>query len=98
MINCAHPTHFEGALEEGAPWITRLRGVRGNASRKSHAELNESTELDSGNPEEFGLQHAVLRKRFPHLCVMGGCWGTDHRHVEAIAEACAPMRAETRML
>jgi homocysteine S-methyltransferase len=98
MINCAHPTHFEGALEEGAPWITRLRGVRGNASRKSHAELNESTELDSGNPEEFGLQHAALRKRFPHLCVMGGCWGTDHRHVEAIAEACAPMRAETRML
>ena len=94
MVNCAHPTHFEGALEEGAPWTARLRGVRANASRKSHAELNESTELDSGDPEEFGLQHAALRKRFPHLCVMGGCCGTDHRHVEAIAAACSPRLAD----
>lgn len=89
MVNCAHPTHFEDALEDGASWTSRLRGVRANASRKSHAELNESTELDSGDPAEFGLQHAALRKRFPHLCVMGGCCGTDHRHVEAIAVACS---------
>lgn len=90
MVNCAHPTHFADALDERASWTSRLRGVRANASRKSHAELNDSTELDSGDPAEFGLQHAALRKRFPHLCVMGGCCGTDHRHVEAIAAACSP--------
>lgn len=87
MINCAHPTHFEGELTEGA-WRDRIGGVRANASVKSHAELNESTELDSGNPREFGDQHRELRKLLPRLTVLGGCCGTDHRHVEAICAAC----------
>jgi S-methylmethionine-dependent homocysteine/selenocysteine methylase len=94
MVNCAHPTHFEDALAEGEAWTRRIRGVRANASRKSHAELNESSRLDAGDPAEFGLQHARLKKRFDHLDVMGGCCGTDHRHVRAIALACAaPRRA-----
>src|SRR5262249_50050245 len=46
MINCAHPTHFADALEAGAPWIKRLRGVRANASTRSHAELDQATDLD----------------------------------------------------
>jgi S-methylmethionine-dependent homocysteine/selenocysteine methylase len=54
MVNCAHPTHFEGVLLGGPPWVRRIRGVRANASRKSHAELNESSELDIGNPAELG--------------------------------------------
>jgi S-methylmethionine-dependent homocysteine/selenocysteine methylase len=91
MINCAHPTHFEPALAEGESWTRRIRGVRANASRKSHAELNESPELDAGNPVEFGLEHAHLKKRFGDLNVMGGCCGTDHRHVEQIAKACSPL-------
>jgi homocysteine S-methyltransferase len=88
MINCAHPTHFEHVLEAGAPWVERLRGLRANASRKSHAELNESPELDIGDPVELGAEHAALRRRLPHLTVMGGCCGTDDRHVAAIAAAC----------
>ena len=88
MLNCAHPTHFAGVLEAGEPWVKRLRGLRANASRRSHAELDTATDLDDGNPEEFGRQHAELRRRHSNLTVLGGCCGTDHRHVEQIALAC----------
>jgi S-methylmethionine-dependent homocysteine/selenocysteine methylase len=88
MINCAHPRHFEHALVAGEPWIERIRGVRANASTKSHAELNESAELDEGDPLEFGQQHRALFGKLPYLSVFGGCCGTDHRHVEAICQAC----------
>ncbi|MCI0560348.1 MAG: homocysteine S-methyltransferase family protein [Nitrososphaera sp.] len=91
MINCAHPTHFEHVLAEGDPWLERIRGLRANASRKSHAELNEATELDVGNPTELGMQYARLKKRLSQLNVMGGCCGTDYRHVEQIGKACSPL-------
>jgi homocysteine S-methyltransferase len=91
MINCAHPTHFEGVLAGAQPWVQRIRGLRANASRKSHAELNEAQELDIGDPVELGNQHAELKRRLPHLNVMGGCCGTDDRHVGQIAAACAPL-------
>jgi S-methylmethionine-dependent homocysteine/selenocysteine methylase len=91
MINCAHPTHFESVLVAGEPWLSRIRGLRTNASHKSHAELNDSPELDSGNPEELGREHARLMERLPRLNVIGGCCGTDHRHVEQIAVACSPL-------
>lgn len=95
MINCAHPAHFNHVLIEGQPWAQRVRGLRANASRKSHVELNESLELDSGNPVEFGIEHAQLKTRLPHLNVMGGCCGTDQRHIEQIAAACAPLLRKT---
>lgn len=89
MINCAHPTHFEHALAEGDSWIARIRGLRANASRRSHAELNDSSELDIGNPSELGSQYAQLKSGpLAQLNVMGGCCGTDHRHIEEIAKAC----------
>ncbi len=91
MINCAHPTHFEQVLGEGGPPLDRIAGLRANASRKSHAELNESPELDAGNPVELGLQYAGLKRRLTRLNVMGGCCGTDHHHVEQIAQACVPL-------
>jgi S-methylmethionine-dependent homocysteine/selenocysteine methylase len=94
MINCAHPTHFEHILAEGGQWLDRVRGIRANASRKSHAELNEVPDLDAGNPTELGMQYARLKKRLSHFNVMGGCCGTDHRHVEQIAEACLPLFAD----
>ena len=84
MLNCAHPEHFEKVLEQ--PWARRIRGLRANASRKSHAELNESTELDIGNPAELGVHYAALKRAsLPNLNVVGGCCGTDHRHVQRIA-------------
>jgi S-methylmethionine-dependent homocysteine/selenocysteine methylase len=87
MINCAHPTHFEHVLEAGQPFLERIRGVRANASRMSHAELNEAPALDIGDPAELGAQYAALARRL-RLTVMGGCCGTDHRHIEQIARAC----------
>ena len=88
MINCAHPTHFADSLESGSVWIERLRGVRANSSCRSHAELDNSPELDTGNPQELGQQYADLLRRFPHMSVLGGCCGTDHRHIACISEAC----------
>lgn len=88
MINCAHPTHFDAALATSGPWVPRLRGVRANASKLSHAELNEAPDLDEGNPLELGAQYADLLRRHPQINVLGGCCGTDQRHIEAIARAC----------
>ncbi len=65
-----------------------MRGLRANASTKSHAELDEATELDEGNPMELGAQYRAMLDRLPHLTVVGGCCGTDHRHVEQICTAC----------
>jgi S-methylmethionine-dependent homocysteine/selenocysteine methylase len=93
MINCAHPTHFEGALAAGEPWVKRLRGLRANASTKSHAELDAAEELDDGNPAELGYQYRALRCRLPHLTVLGGCCGTDQRHIAAIIAACLERHA-----
>lgn len=88
MINCAHPTHFESALTGEDSWLSRLRGIRANASKRSHAKLNEAPDLDAGNPEELGVQYRQLRRRFPQLTVLGGCCGTDHRHIGAIGSVC----------
>ena len=87
MINCAHPTHFEDVLEPGAPWVARVRGVRANASMKSHAELDEATTLDDGDPDDLARRHESLRLGLPTLSVVGGCCGTDDRHVAAICRA-----------
>lgn len=90
MINCAHPTHFAPALD-GGPWVARLRGIRANASRRSHAELDEAADLDAGDPQELADRYAELRRDHPRLNVLGGCCGTDHRHVARIHESCAPV-------
>jgi homocysteine S-methyltransferase len=85
MINCAHPAHFDAVLEDEAAWTRRIRGVRANSSRKSHAELDESTELDAGDPVELAALYATLKERFGGLTVLGGCCGTDETHIQKIA-------------
>jgi S-methylmethionine-dependent homocysteine/selenocysteine methylase len=86
MINCAHPAHFESVLQGGA-WIDRVRGLRANASRMSHAELDAAEELDAGDPAELAAGYVALRERLPALTILGGCCGTDARHVAAIVSA-----------
>jgi S-methylmethionine-dependent homocysteine/selenocysteine methylase len=93
LVNCAHPLHIERGLADEGEWQARLRGLRANASTKSHAELDEATELDQGDPAEFGRQYAQLKRRLPGLNVLGGCCGTDQRHVEQIAAGCAELFA-----
>jgi homocysteine S-methyltransferase len=90
MVNCAHPTHLGDLPVTDAPWRNRVRGLRANASALSHAELDAATELDAGNPLELGQQYRALRGQMPRLSVLGGCCGTDHRHIIAICEACLP--------
>ncbi len=79
MVNCAHPDHFSGEL--AGDWTARIGGVRANASRMSHAELDEAETLDEGDPQEFGALHRDLAAKLPNLRIVGGCCGTDHRHV-----------------
>ncbi len=87
MINCAHPTHFSNELTTGA-WLQRIGGIRANASTKSHEDLDNSVELDEGNPLVLGQEYKALLDKLTQLRVIGGCCGTDHRHIEAIADAC----------
>jgi homocysteine S-methyltransferase len=87
MLNCAHPSHFESSLHFGAAWTSRIRGLRANASTKSHAELDAATELDTGDPDDLGDRYRRLRRPLANLNVLGGCCGTDHRHVAAIGAA-----------
>ena len=95
MINCAHPSHFDQIVEGNEPWVERIRGLRANASRMSHAELDVAPELDAGVPSELGQEYAVLKnQQLKHLNVMGGCCGTDHRHIEHIVSACLPLFRE----
>jgi homocysteine S-methyltransferase len=86
VINCAHPTHFADALPEGDS-RKRIRGLRANASTLSHAELDEAEELDSGDPADLAQRYVALRGSLPELEVVGGCCGTDIRHVTAICDA-----------
>lgn len=86
MVNCAHPTHFAAVLQRGGPWVARLGGIRANASRKSHAELDRSSSLDAGDPDDLGKQYKALKPRTSHVRVLGGCCGTDPRHVASICE------------
>jgi homocysteine S-methyltransferase len=87
MVNCAHPTHFDHVLDGTAPWAARIGGLRANASQLSHAELDEMVELDGGDPADLAARYVGLRSSLPNLHVLGGCCGTDHRHVAAIASA-----------
>lgn len=85
MINCAHPDHFREAIRTSEPWVKRIGGIRANASRMSHAELDAAEHLDDGDPVELGHLHHELIELLPNIRVIGGCCGTDHRHVGCIA-------------
>ncbi len=86
MINCAHPSHFASRLCGGGEWTARIGGIRANASCKSHAELDEATELDIGDKASLAEWHITLKNHLPNLMVYGGCCGTDVSHVKSICE------------
>jgi S-methylmethionine-dependent homocysteine/selenocysteine methylase len=86
MLNCAHPSHIAAGLD-AAPALDRIGGLRANASALSHAELDDAEELDEGDPVALGRANAALRDRLPSVRLLGGCCGTDHRHVAEIIAA-----------
>ncbi|WP_426228657.1 homocysteine S-methyltransferase family protein [Pararhizobium sp. DWP3-4] len=91
MINCAHPSHFDTVVAGDGAWLKRIGGIRANASTMSHQQLDESETLDDGDPFDLGQRYRQLTRRMPQLKVLGGCCGTDHRHVAAICAACVPI-------
>lgn len=90
MLNCAHPTHLP-PIDATTEWAARVKGIRANASRLSHAELDAATELDRGDVAELAVLYQDLHTAFD-LRVVGGCCGTDHEHVAAITDALAAVR------
>lgn len=96
MVNCAHPMHFAHLFADAPDWASRIRGLKANASTLSHAELDESQSLDEGDPEDLGQRVAGLRRMLPALTLLGGCCGTDHRHVGEIALACCGHTKQAR--
>ncbi len=87
MVNCAHPTHFAEVVQSGSRWLDRIGGIRANASTKSHAELDEADALDDGDPVDLGHRYLALRPYLRHAPIVGGCCGTDHRHIAAVSAA-----------
>ena len=87
MVNCAHPTHFDHVLADEGPWLRRIGGIRANASTMSHEELDAAEQLDDGDPDDLARRYRDLADRLPGLQLVGGCCGTDHRHIRAISEA-----------
>ena len=90
MINCVHPIHFASTIRHGGDWVDRIGGLRVNASMKSHAELDESPELDIGDWQDLAQRYQRLLPLLPNIRVIGGCCGTDHRHIDAICRMCLP--------
>jgi homocysteine S-methyltransferase len=88
MVNCAHPTHVAKTLIAGEGWNVRVRGLRANASTMSHAELDAAESLDIGDIEDLGARYRALREELAQLTVLGGCCGTDARHIDAIRRHC----------
>jgi S-methylmethionine-dependent homocysteine/selenocysteine methylase len=84
VVNCAHPSHVAAAVADAGPWLERIGGTRVNASALSHADLDAAEELDEGDPATLGLDQAALAASLPGLHVVGGCCGTDARHVAAM--------------
>ena len=84
MLNCAHPAHIAPGLADAGDWRSRIVGLRANASMRSHEELDAATELDEGDPAELARAQETLRPQLPSLALVGGCCGTDSRHVAAM--------------
>jgi homocysteine S-methyltransferase len=91
MVNCAHPEHVLPALDDGAPWASRIGALRANASRLTHAELDEAEVLHDGDPDDLARGYVELARLLPGLRVVGGCCGTDARHVAAVGAALRPV-------
>lgn len=90
LVNCAHPRHIAAGLSAEASWLGRIEGVRVNASQLSHAELDESEALDEGDIGSLAREVVGLIGLLPNLRLVGGCCGTDARHVERMWEMLQP--------
>jgi len=80
LLNCASPSHIVRALEDDG-WGRLVTGLRVDASGPSHAELDSSEQLDEGDLQDLVRDFQRLTARLPNLEVVGGCCGSDARHI-----------------
>lgn len=85
--NCSHPMEFFPALDDAGPWLDRLRYFRPNAAMMDKLALCKLGHLEDGDPVELGGQMADLALRLPRADILGGCCGTDERHLGEIARS-----------
>lgn len=90
LVNCAHPDHVRPGLDADAGWTRRIAGLRVNSSRLSHAELDEAEELDEGDLADLAATTRALAETLPAVRIVGGCCGTDARHVAAMWDGWTP--------
>ncbi|MBB5867424.1 homocysteine S-methyltransferase [Allocatelliglobosispora scoriae] len=84
-VNCAHPDHIAHGLDASATRM--IAALRPNASRLTHAELDAAEELDEGDIPDLRVTLDSIRRDLPALRIVGGCCGTDARHVAALWDA-----------
>ncbi len=87
MLNCTHPQHVTGMLTGAGAWRERIRGIRANASPLGLVEPPEGQPLDPGDVAEFASAMQQVNELAPSITILGGCCGTDVRHVRAVADA-----------
>lgn len=92
LINCTHASIFRSALLNecnSSPLVrTRIIGLLANTAALSPDKLDESAELVEEAPEIFGNSVAALRDEL-NMKVLGGCCGTDERHIDCLARRLA---------
>jgi homocysteine S-methyltransferase len=88
LINCVHPSVFARGLgretEISKSIRKRVLGLQANTSSRSPEELDGLEQLDGSDPDKFAEEMLDLHHQFG-IKVIGGCCGTDHRHIHAIA-------------
>jgi S-methylmethionine-dependent homocysteine/selenocysteine methylase len=84
--NCAHPVEFEPAFADAGSWFDRLRYIRPNAAKMDKIALCSLGHLEDGDPVELGGEMGEIARRFPRADILGGCCGTDERHLSEIAQ------------
>lgn len=90
LVNCTHASIFRSALlneRNSSPLVKqRVIGLLANTAALSPEELNERTDLVEEAPAVFGRSVAALRSELG-MKILGGCCGTDQRHIECLARA-----------
>jgi homocysteine S-methyltransferase len=88
MANCTHASIFKSAMmhdiNSSATVRKRVEGLLANTAALNPEELDDSEELVEEDPQIFGKSVASLHGELG-LKILGGCCGTDGRHIDNLA-------------
>lgn len=88
LINCTHASIFRSAMRHqsnSSPLVReRVIGLLANTAALSPEELDDRHQLVEEVPETFGSSVSALHRELG-MKVLGGCCGTDQRHIECLA-------------